>query len=98
MNTDIQNTEIRIVGGLPYPVAKRQKGHSEIDACPYCGEQHAHTQITGFKNAECSDDIKEVKIQGYLIPAARGYIVEDYSLEQYFYFISAQKPTGLEDK
>lgn len=78
MPTVTPDIEIRIVGGLAYPIAKRKKGSSSIDECPFCGEQHAHGKVIGYRTAECSVGIGERKIKGYLIPTERGYIIEEY--------------------
>jgi hypothetical protein len=65
---------------FPFPIAKRRKGKTKIDECPYCGEPHEHAPTLGYRNAHCRDGdyFKEIEIKGYKISQSNGYFIEEY--------------------
>jgi hypothetical protein len=75
------NSELIFIGGTFYPVAKRRKGNSKIDICPYCEKPHEHdTRLAGHNMPPCSKIYYDLKfeINGQVIPIYRGYIIKEY--------------------
>jgi hypothetical protein len=71
--------ELKEWGTKLYPIAKRKKGTSKIDECPFCGEKHTHGLGNGHRLTHCSGNyFKEIIINGNVIKQERGYFIEEY--------------------
>ena len=72
--------ELELLSGIYYPIAKRKKGNSKIESCPYCGKQHEHDIYTeGHAFSLCENvESLDIEIGDHIIPNTRGYIIKDY--------------------
>lgn len=67
--------DLEQIGGIYYPIVRRNKGSNKIIECPFCCKSHSHSLGDGHKNSHC--DGANVIIKGIEIPCERGYIIKD---------------------